>query len=87
VRPCALSRRLYRPRANSFAFAYGTLPGHPEKGEVAFKVARDEAGVMFSVTSFSRPVDVLARAASPVTRRLQRRVTLRYLEALRTAVR
>lgn len=85
VAPCRVVYVEQEP--NSFAFAYGTLPGHPEKGEVAFNVARDDAGVMFSVTSFSRPADALARAASPVTRRLQRRVTLGYLEAIRSAVR
>jgi len=83
--PCRVVYVEQKP--TSFAFAYGTLPGHPERGEVAFKVERDHAEVMFSVRSFSRPADVLARAASPVTRRLQRRVTLRYLEALRAAAR
>jgi uncharacterized protein (UPF0548 family) len=27
-------------QADQFGFAYGTLPGHPETGEVAFMVAR-----------------------------------------------
>jgi uncharacterized protein (UPF0548 family) len=82
--PC---RVVYIEQAqNSFAFAYGTLPGHPESGEVAFRIERGGAGVRFSVTSFSRPADLLGRAASPLTRRLQRRVTLQYLEAMRAAL-
>ena len=74
-------------RSDAFAFAYGTLPGHPESGEVAFAVDRSESGdVSFQVTSFSRTVDPLARVAAPVTRRIQQRVTRRYLDALAKAV-
>jgi uncharacterized protein (UPF0548 family) len=71
-----------------FAFAYGTLPGHPEQGEVAFRIERDEEGeVAFRVVSFSRTVDPLARLASPITRLVQRRVTERYLDAVADASR
>jgi uncharacterized protein (UPF0548 family) len=70
-----------------FSFAYGTLPGHPEVGEVAFSIDRDSAGsVSFRVTSFSRPADPLARFGAPLARRLQKRVTRDYLKALRAAV-
>jgi uncharacterized protein (UPF0548 family) len=66
-----------------FAFAYGTLPGHPERGEVAFRIDRDRGGdVVFRVVSFSRTVDSLARLGSPVTRLIQQRVTKRYLDAI-----
>jgi uncharacterized protein (UPF0548 family) len=69
-----------------FAFAYGTLPGHPERGEVAFEIQRAETGdVLFRIVSFSRTVDPLARLASPFTRRTQRRVTERYLGAIAAA--
>lgn len=68
-----------------FAFAYGTLPGHPERGEVAFRIDRDERGVVFRVVSFSRTVDPLARLATPVTRLIQQRVTKRYLDAIAEA--
>ena len=72
---------------DGFAFAYGTLPGHPEKGEVAFRTDREGRGdVVFRIVSFSRTVDPLARLASRITRPVQRRVTKRYLaEASRTA--
>ena len=72
---------------HSFRFAYGTLPGHPECGEASFAVSRNEKDeVFFRVASFSRPVDRLARLAKPLARPIQRRVTLRYLDALREAV-
>ena len=69
-----------------FAFAYGTLPGHPERGEVAFRIECEAEGdVVFRVVSFSRPVDPLARLGSPVARIIQKRVTERYLDALAEA--
>jgi uncharacterized protein (UPF0548 family) len=69
-----------------FAFAYGTLPGHPETGEAAFRIERDGTGdVFFRIVSFSRTVDPLARLASPVTRLIQQRVTRRYLDAIAAA--
>jgi len=72
---------------NTFRFAYGTLPGHPEQGEASFAVVRSEMDeVFFRLASFSRPVDPLARLAKPLARRIQRRYTLRYLDALRAAV-
>ena len=75
-------------QADQFGFAYGTLPGHPETGEVAFMVSQDSAeGIDFRVTSFSRSVDPLARLAAPITRWVQKRVTRRYLTALMQAAR
>lgn len=69
-----------------FAFAYGTLPGHPERGEVRFAIERDGAGAfVFRIVSFSCTVDPLARLGSPFTRRLQQRVTERYLDVIATA--
>jgi uncharacterized protein (UPF0548 family) len=64
-------------------FAYGTLPGHPERGEESFVVSIDEDGaVRFDVTAFSRPARWFARLGGPVTKLIQRRVTWRYLEAV-----
>ena len=84
VAPCRVVS--VRDDADHFRFAYATLPGHPEQGEAAFEVTRGVAGdVVFQVASFSRPVDPLARLAKPLTRRIQRRVTLRYLTAIRSA--
>ena len=68
-----------------FAFGYGTLPGHLERGEVAMSVAREEGGVVARIVSFSQAVDPLARAARPLSRRAQTRFTNGYLDALETA--
>jgi uncharacterized protein (UPF0548 family) len=86
VAPC---RVIYvREEPDRFEFAYGTLPGHPEGGEVSFSVARLDTGeVEFRVASFSRPIARLARLAKPLTRKLQRRVTLNYLAAIKAASR
>lgn len=47
-------------------FGYGTLPGHPARGEEAFLVERDDRGdVWFGVTAFSRPAGWLMGAAGP----------------------
>jgi uncharacterized protein (UPF0548 family) len=66
-----------------WGFAYGTLPGHPERGEEAFVVERDADGtVWLAVTAFSRPAWPLARVLAPVARQRQRRITDAYLHAL-----
>jgi uncharacterized protein (UPF0548 family) len=82
--PCRVVYVVDEP--SRFSFAYGTLPGHPERGEVAMVVERNEiGGVVLRIVSFSRTVDPLARLASPITRLVQRRVTNRYLQALAAA--
>jgi uncharacterized protein (UPF0548 family) len=64
-------------------FAYGTLPGHPERGEEAFVVRLLPDGeVRFTITAFSRPASVTARAGGPVTRQAQAYVSDRYVRAL-----
>jgi uncharacterized protein (UPF0548 family) len=70
-----------------FGFAYGTLPMHPEEGEEAFVIEQKANGVVsFEITAFSRPRSALSRLGGPVGRQVQRRVTLRYLEAVRRFV-
>ena len=64
-------------------FAYGTLPGHPERGEESFLVELHDSGeVTFTIRAFSSPASLLARVGGPVSRAVQRRVTDRYLRAL-----
>ena len=64
-------------------FAYGTLPGHPESGEESFVVELGETGdVTLAITAVSRPASRLARLAGQVGRRVQSRITDRYLSAL-----
>jgi uncharacterized protein (UPF0548 family) len=71
-----------------FGFAYGTLPEHPEDGEESFVVSMSESGVVrFEITAVSRPRHIMARAAPPIARVLQRRATGRYLDAMTAAVR
>ncbi len=65
-------------------FGYGTLPGHPESGEEAFVVERDDTdAVWFTVTSFSRPARWYSRLGSPILRLGVRVITRRYLSAAR----
>jgi uncharacterized protein (UPF0548 family) len=42
-------------------FAYGTLPGHPERGEEAFVVERVDGRVTLSIRAFSAPATGLCR--------------------------
>lgn len=64
-------------------FAYGTLAGHPERGEEAFVVElRDDGTVTLTITAFSRPATLLARLGGPATSAVQSRVTNRYLKSV-----
>ena len=57
-----------------FGFAYGTLPGHAERGEERFSVEwLADDSVWYDLYAFSRPRLLAARVAAPVTRALQRR--------------
>jgi uncharacterized protein (UPF0548 family) len=73
--------------AARFGFAYGTLGIHPECGEEAFVVEQTPAGdVVFRVTAFSRPRDLLARLGAPVASLVQRRTTSAYVDGIRRFV-
>ncbi|UTT62525.1 DUF1990 family protein [Microcella humidisoli] len=64
-------------------FVYGTLPGHPERGEEAFLVTIDNAGVVrAAVHGFSRPAPGIWMLGAPVLRLVQAIYTRRYLRAL-----
>lgn len=80
--PC---RVVYRTdEATRVGFAYGTLPGHPEKGEEAFHVVLAADGVVaVELVAFSRPSEALARLAGPLAREVQKAVTRRYVEGVR----
>ncbi|MBG0564840.1 DUF1990 family protein [Actinoplanes aureus] len=80
--PCRVVYCLEQPRLRGFA--YGTLPGHPERGEEAFAVQLTASGqVRFRITAFSRPATLLARAGGPVGVLVQEIATNRYVSALR----
>ncbi|MFE3829621.1 DUF1990 family protein [Streptomyces sp. NPDC059092] len=54
-------------------FAYGTLAGHPERGEESFVVElREDGSVRFTVTAFSRPGRWYTRLGGPLVPVLQR---------------
>jgi uncharacterized protein (UPF0548 family) len=65
----------------SAGFAYGTLPGHPERGEEAFEVSIDDRGtVLLKITAFSRHSNWFYVAGGVLARAAQRHVTSRYIE-------
>ena len=64
-------------------FAYGTLPGHPERGEEAFLVELAADGtVSVVIRAFSRPASWFWWCGAPVLRLAQELYTRRYLRAL-----
>ena len=64
-------------------FAYGTLPGHPERGEERFLVELvDDDTVRFGLRAFSRNASALARLGGPISRQVQTAVNHRYLRAV-----
>ena len=61
-------------------FAYGTLPGHPERGEERFELTLQPTGeVTFLIVAFSVPGRWFTRVAGPVNRLVQAHATRRYL--------
>lgn len=79
--PCRVVRVVEEP--DRVGFAYGTLPGHPERGEEAFYVERDPDGsVWVRIVAFSRAGRWFSRAGAPLARLVQIAITARYLRAL-----
>jgi len=64
-----------------YGFAYGTLPGHPIRGEERFVVEWDRStdAVSYEMLAFSRPANLLVNLGSPLLRRLQKRTVQQYL--------
>ncbi|MGW0859250.1 DUF1990 family protein [Streptomyces sp. NPDC002690] len=82
VAPCEVTWAEYTERR--IGFAYGTLAGHPERGEESFVVElADDGTVWFAVTAFSRPALWYTRLAGPLVRVFQRRYTRRLGRTLR----
>lgn len=68
-------------------FAYGTLEGHPLRGEESFMIERrDDNSVWITIRSFSRPSSTKWMLLSPALRVLQYVVVGRYLRALAGAI-
>jgi uncharacterized protein (UPF0548 family) len=68
----------------SAGFGYGTLPGHPARGEESFEAVIDEHGEVFlRIRAFSKPANWFYATGGVVTRAAQRYVTSRYIEGAR----
>lgn len=79
--PCRVVYVVDEPRRAGFA--YGTLAGHPERGEEAFLIEHHEDdSVRVRIRAFSRPAGWVVRLGSPLVRLLQAVITHRYLRAL-----
>jgi uncharacterized protein (UPF0548 family) len=64
-------------------FAYGTLAGHPERGEESFIVElADDGSVWLEIRAFSRPSSWMWWAVYPALRLVQFNFTRRYFKAL-----
>ena len=69
--------------ATRFGFGYGTLPGHPERGEEAFHVILGEDGTIEAeIVAFSRPDDLPTKLAGPIAQKIQKAATGRYLTGI-----
>ena len=80
VAPCRIVRVI--DEFDKFGFAFGTLPGHPERGEEAFVVERRTDGTFFCITAFSKLAVPLARLTGPIGRAIQLAINRRCLNAL-----
>ena len=70
--------------ADRRGFAYGTLPGHPERGEELFLVERLATGeTRVSVSAVSAPGRWYTRLAGPLGRLVQRGASWRYVDSVR----
>ena len=70
-----------------FGFAYGTVGGHPERGEERFLVTRAPDGaVTASILAISRPGRWFTWVGLPLARRAQRRFKPDALAAWRRGV-
>ena len=79
--PCEVVWLVDEP--DRYGFGFGTLDGHPERGEEAFLVSVAADGtVWFDVLAFSWPARWWARVGHAFARRLQARVTDRYVRAM-----
>ncbi len=76
---CRIIRIVDEP--SRYGFVYGTLPHHPEIGEEAFLVERNDTGrVWCSVTAFSRGGSIPMRMSGAMGRFVQRRASKIYLD-------
>lgn len=89
VIPCRVVYTVDEPGRSGFG--YGTLPGHPERGEESFLVSRDGDGdgagaVRLRIVAFSRAGAWPTKVGGPLARWAQGRATQRYVEGVRRLV-
>ncbi|WP_331460807.1 DUF1990 family protein [Arthrobacter sp. zg-Y769] len=69
-------------RGQRSGFGYGTLPGHPERGEEGFYAELGEDGrLYFRIAAYSRPGNRVVGAVNLVNVRIQQFYTNRYFRA------
>ena len=79
--PCRVVAVVREPDA--VGFAYGTLPGHPERGEESFVVRRHaDDRVTFTVRAFAVEATLPARLSGRLGWTVQAWMTERYLRSL-----
>lgn len=81
--PCRVLHTVDQP--DRIGFTYGTLDGHPERGEESFSILLDGDDVRFVVIAFSRPATLVSRLAGPLGRVAQGKILDRYRDAVRAA--
>lgn len=77
------------PQTEQFGFAYGTLPGHPERGEERFLIEwnRADDSVWYDLLAVSQPAHWLARLGYPYARYEQARFRKLSAAAMQAAAR
>ena len=88
VRVVAPCRVVYIERdENNYAYAYGTLEGHPESGEERFAIIREPDGWYFQIDAFANAGHWLTKIGGSVAWRIQGRALDKYVEAVLDACR
>ncbi|MDD1475812.1 DUF1990 family protein [Arthrobacter sp. H16F315] len=68
----------------SAGFGYGTLPGHPVRGEEAFEISIDSGGrVAIRITAFGVPSNWFYAAGDVLAKRARGHITSRYIRSAR----
>jgi uncharacterized protein (UPF0548 family) len=82
-----MAKHAERDGYGRFGFAYGTLPGHPERGEECFLIERRaDDNVWYHILAYSRPGRLVAWLGYPYVRQLQKRFALESIAAMQRAV-
>lgn len=71
-----------------YGFAYGTLPGHAERGEERFVIEwqRTDDTVWYEILAYSQPNALLARLGYPLVRYCQKRFARHSKQRMQDAV-